>query len=71
MHTWKRTIHKNKMILFITSICQYIFLSNLLLFQVVRNYIIEIQIIKNNENHSQDLAINSFWTIPQMGFYLI
>ena len=37
----------------------FIFLTKFFPFQIVRNYAIEIQIIKNNENHFQDSAISS------------
>ena len=35
------------------------FLRKLLSFQVVRNSVIEIQIIKKTDNHSQDSAMSS------------
>ena len=49
----------------------FMFLRKLLSFQVVRNSVIEIQIIKKTDNHSQDSAMSSSWTILKMGFYFI
>ena len=47
------------------------FLRKILPFQVVRNPVIEIQIIKQNDNYTQDSAMSSSWAIPKMGFYFI
>ena len=57
----QKKIHSTTMKCFFLAsyLLYFMILSNLLLFQVARNSVIEIQIIKQNDNHSQDSAINS------------
>ena len=50
---------KRKCIYLTFYLSYFIFLTKLLPFQVVRNSVIEIQIIKKSDNDSQDSTISS------------